>query len=94
MTTIKSPENGFKSQSPTEKKITITSQKLVFPKKGKEKSRTFFNQILKMKKIKNAIEKFKERIVFRKMDSLKAFHFNIINDQCFVLKENNTDLVS
>ena len=49
---------------------------------------------MKMRKIKNAIQKFKERIVFRRIDSLKTFHFNIINDRCFIKKEDKpTDLV-
>ena len=49
---------------------------------------------MKMRKIKSAIQKFKERIVFRRIDSLKSFHFNIINDRSFIKKEEkSSDLV-
>jgi len=53
----------------------------------KDKSMAFWRQFIKVKKIKTAIQKFKESMVFRRPEHLKSFHYNIINDRSFVPEE-------
>jgi len=90
--TTKTLLDGIKKTQLSDKKDHSPSsqRKLTSATWIKDKSTSFLKQFMKVKKVKTAIQKFKENIVFRKPEHLNSFHYNIINDRSFVPEETQT----